>query len=123
MYGVEQHSPCCLPQIPYPLFGYAVLPVGVYAAECDGLSLILAVLYERVVCKPTVVGVVLFDRHTMIPAVCFECPFRCQCILRGKSALEMHILIPRGMIHEDCRVLEAPLGKYSLQLCYEALIT
>ena len=39
------------------------------------------------VCKSTVICVVLFNRYTMISAVCLKCSFRRQRVLRSKSAL------------------------------------
>jgi hypothetical protein len=58
-----------------PSFGFAVLVMGTDCTVCDGLSGFLDVFSEKVVCKASVVCVVVLDGHSMGLAVLFECYF------------------------------------------------
>jgi hypothetical protein len=73
MCGVKEDCPGVFSHVSDPTFGFAILVVGTYCTVCDELSGFLEVFWKKIVCKASVVCVVVLDGNSMGLAVLFEC--------------------------------------------------
>jgi hypothetical protein len=73
-------------------------------------------LLERVVGEASIVGVVVFDVHTVVCSKSFECLFCLDCLFRSKQRHDMDILQAGEMINEDGGCLISSCREPSFEL-------
>ena len=88
---MQQHCSCLLCDVSYCLLCYAVLEVGVDAAVADGLIICVAVQFEGVVGKLTIVAMVVLDFDAMIICKAFKCLLCFDCLVRRHACHEMDV--------------------------------
>ncbi len=82
-FGVQEHGSCRFGDVADGSFRYAILEMGVDTTVSDGLILLVAVLFECVVGKTSIVGMVVLDVHSVICCkmlesfLCFDCFLGC----------------------------------------------
>ncbi len=78
---VEELLPCTLSEVPGGLFCNAILEMGVDSTEGETLPLCTAAVLEGVICKLSIVAVVVEDTDAMLlgkvlkGSFCFNCLF------------------------------------------------
>ncbi len=66
MARMKELLPCALPEVPDGLFCDAVLEVGIDPTEGETLPLCTAAVLEGIVCKSSIVAVVVEDTDAML---------------------------------------------------------
>jgi hypothetical protein len=78
---VEELLPCTLSEVPDGLFCDAILEMGIDSTEGETLPLCTAAVLEGIVCKSSIVAVVVEDRDAVLLGkvvnglFCFNCLF------------------------------------------------
>ncbi len=111
---MEELLPCPLPKISDGFLCNAILEVGFDPTEGESLSFGAAAVLEGVVCKSSVVAVVVEDADTVLLGKVLEGLLGFHGLLEGELGHQMDVLEPRVVVHEDggCRVVllgECPL--------------
>jgi hypothetical protein len=65
MLGKDKVGPCLILQLADPSLGYTVLKVSVHTTEGDGLSTPDDLLHEQVLCKASIVRMIVSDPHVV----------------------------------------------------------
>ncbi len=91
---MEELLPCTLSEISDSFLGNAILEVGVDPTKSESLPFGTAAVLEGVVCKLSVVAVVVEYAHTMLLGEVFKGLFGFHGLLRGKIGHEVDILEP-----------------------------
>jgi hypothetical protein len=117
---MEELLPHTLPEISDGFLCNAILEVGIAPTEGESLSFCTAAVLEGVVCKLSIVAVVVEDADAMLLGEVLEGLLGLHGFLGGKLGHQMDVLEPRVMVHKDggCRV--ALLGECPLELGNEA---
>jgi hypothetical protein len=91
---MEELLPCTLLEIPDGFLGNAILKVGVDPTEGESLPFGTAVVLEGVVCKLSVVAVVVEYAYAVLLGKVFKGSFGFHGLLRGKLGHEVDVLEP-----------------------------
>ncbi len=103
-----------LPKISDGLFCHAILEVGIDPTEGESLSLSTAAVLEGIVCKSSIVAVIVEDADAMLLGKVLEGLLGVHGFLGGEHGHQMDVLEPGVVVPEDggrCVVLlgECPL--------------
>jgi hypothetical protein len=90
----EELLPCTLSEIPDGFLGNAILEVGIDPTEGELLPFGTAAVLEGVVCKPSVVAVVVEYAYAVLLGEVFKGSFGFHGLLRGKLGHEVDLLEP-----------------------------
>ncbi len=91
---MEELFPCTLSEIPDGFLGNAMLEVGVDPTEGESLPFGTATVLEGVVCKSSIVAVVVEYAYAVLLGEVFKGLFGFHGLLRGKLGHEVDILEP-----------------------------
>ncbi len=91
---MEELIPCTLSEIPDGFLGNAILQVGVDLIEGESLPFGAAAVLEGIVCKLSVVAVVVEYAYAMLLGEVFKGSFGFHGLLGGKLGHEVDILEP-----------------------------
>jgi hypothetical protein len=91
---MEELLPCILSEIPDGFLGNAILEVGVDPTEGELLPFGTAAVLEGIVCKLSVVAVVVEYAYAVLLGEVFKGLFGLHGLLRGKLGHEVDILEP-----------------------------
>jgi hypothetical protein len=91
---MEELLPCTLSEISDGFLGNAILEVGIDPAEGELLPFGTAAVLEGVICKSSVVAVVVEYAYAMLLGKVFKGSFGFHGLLRGKLGCEVDMLIP-----------------------------
>jgi hypothetical protein len=103
-----------LSEIPDGFLCNAILEVGIDPTEGELLSLGAAAVLEGVVCKSSVVAVVVEDADTVLLGEVLEGLLGFHGFLGGKLGHQMDVLEPRVVVHKDGGHCVALLGECPL---------
>ncbi len=81
---MEELLPCTLSEIPDGLFCNAILEMGVDPTEGETLPLCTAAVLEGVVCKLSIVAVVVEDADAVLLSKVFKGSFGFHCLFWGE---------------------------------------
>ena len=111
---MEELLPHTLPEIYNCFLCNAILEVGIDPTEGESLSFCTAAVLEGVVCKLSVVAVVVEDADAVLLGKVLKGLFSFHGLLGGELGHQMDVLEPRVVVQEDggCRV--ALLGECPL---------
>ena len=88
---MEELLPCTLSEIPDGLFCNAILEVGIDPTEGGSLTLCTPAVFEGVVCKLSVVAVVMRDVDAALFEKVFEGLFCFHCLFRGELGHQVDV--------------------------------
>ncbi len=91
---MEELLPCTLSEIPDGFLGNAILEVGIDPTEGESLPFGTAAALEGVVCKSSIVAVVVDYVYAVLLGKVFKGLFGFHSLLRGKLGHEVDILEP-----------------------------
>ncbi len=111
---MEELLPHTFPEISDGFFCNAILKVGIDPTEGESLSLSTAAVLEGVVCKLSVVAVVVEDADAMLLSKVLEGLLGFHGFLGGKFGHQMNVLEPGLVVHEDGGRCVALLGECPL---------
>ncbi len=117
---MQKLLPCTLPEISDGFLCNAILKVGIDPTEGESLSFCTAAVLEGVVCKLSIVAVVVEDVDAMLLGEVFEGLLGFHGFLGGKLGHQMNVLEPGVVVQEDGGCCVALLGECPLQLSNEA---
>ncbi len=117
---MEGLLPCTLTKVPDSFLCNAILEVGIDPTEDESLPLCTAAVFEGVVCKSSIVTVVVEDADAVLLRKVFEGLFGFHCFFRDELGHQVDILQSRAVVDEDSGCCIAFLGECSLQLGNEA---
>ncbi len=111
---MEELLPCTLPEVSDGFLCNAILEVDIDSTEGESLSFGAAAVLESVVCKLSVVTVVVEDANAVLLGKVLKSSLGFHGLLRGELGHQMDVLEPRVVVHKDggCRVVllgECPL--------------
>jgi hypothetical protein len=111
---MEELLPRTLPEISDGFLCNAILEVGIDPTEGESLSFCTAAVLEGIVCKSSVVAVVVEDADAVLLGKVLKGSLGVHGFLRGELRHQMDVLEPGVVVHKDgghCVVL---LGECSL---------
>ncbi len=111
---MEELLPRTLPEISDGFLGNAILEVGIDPTEGESLSLSTAAVLEGVVCKSSVVAVVVEDADAMLLGEVLKGLLGIHGFLGGKFGHQMNVLEPGVLVHKDSGRCVALLGECPL---------
>ena len=111
---MEGLLPCTLTKVPDSFLCNAILEVGIDPTEDESLSFGAAVVLEGVVCKMSIVAVVVEDADTMLLGKVLEGSLGVHGFLGGELRHQMDVLEPGVVVHEDGGRCVALLGECPL---------
>ncbi len=91
---IEELLPCALLEIPDGFLGNAILEVGVDPTEGESLPFGTAAALEGIVCKSSIVAVVVEYAYAVLLGKVFKGLFGFHSLLGGKLGREVDILEP-----------------------------
>ncbi len=89
---MEELLPCTFSKVPDGLFCNAILEVGIDPTEGESLPLCPAAVFEGVVCKSSVVAVVMEDAYAVLFGKVFEGLFDFHCLFGGELGHQVDVL-------------------------------
>ncbi len=89
---MEELLPCTLPKVSDGLFCNAILEVGVDPTEGESLPLCTAAVFEGVVCKLSVVAVVMEDADAVLSSKVSKGLFGFHCLFEGELGHQVDVL-------------------------------
>jgi hypothetical protein len=113
---MEELLPRTLPEISDGFLCNAILEVGIDPTEGESLSFCNAAVLEGIVCKSSVVAVVVEDADAVLLGKVFKGLLGFHGFLGGKLGHQMDVLEPGVVVHKDGGRCVAPLGECPLQL-------
>jgi hypothetical protein len=111
---MEELLPRTLPKISDGFLGNAILEVGIDPTEGKSLSFCTAAVLEGVVCKLSVVAVVVEDADAVLLGKVLEGSLGVHGFLGGELRHQMDVLEPGVVVHEDGGRCVALLGECPL---------
>ncbi len=108
---MEELFPCTLPEISDGFLCNAILEVGIDPTEGELLSFGAAAVLEGVVCKMSVVAVVVEDVDAMLLGKVLKGSLGFHGFLGGELGHQMDVLEPRVVVHKDGGRCVALLGE------------
>ena len=81
--SMKKYFPCLLLKVPYTLFSFAILKMGICSAVTDGLSVVLTMVNPFVLSKAAIIGMVMTYRHAVVTSIGFKCLLSIQCVGTG----------------------------------------
>ncbi len=117
---MEELLPCTLAEVPDIFFCNAILEVGIDPTKDKTLALGTAAVLEGVVCKSSIVTVVVEDANTVLLGKVFERALGFNCFLRGELGHDVNVLEPGVVVNKDGGQGVAFLGECPLYLGDEA---
>ncbi len=89
---MEELLPCTLSKVPDGFLCNAILEVGVDPTEGELLSLCTAAVFEGIVCKLSIVAVVVEDANAVLLGKVFKGLFGFYCFFRGELGHQVDVL-------------------------------
>ncbi len=111
---MEELLPCTLQEISDGFLCNAILEVGIDPTEGESLSFSTAVVLEGIVCKWSIVAVVVEDADAVLLGEVLEGSLGFHGFLGGKFGHQMNVLEPGVVVHEDGGCCVALLGECPL---------
>jgi hypothetical protein len=98
---MKELLPCTLLEVPDGLFCNAVLEMGIDSTEGETLPFCTAAVLEGVVCKSSIVAVVVEDTGTMLLSKVLKGSFCFNPLFKGEPGHQVDILQSRVVVYED----------------------
>jgi hypothetical protein len=117
---MQELLPRTLPEVSDGFLCNAILEVGIDPTEGESLSFCTAAVLEGVVCKSSVVALVVEDADVMLLGEVFEGLLGFHGFLGGKLGHQMNVLEPRVVVHKDGGCHVALVGECPFQLSNES---
>ncbi len=111
---MEELLPRTLPEISDGFLCNAILEVGIDPTEGESLSFGAAAVLGGVVCKTSIVAVVVEDADAVLFGKVLEGLLGFHGLLVGELGHQMDVLEPRVVVHEDSGCCVALLGECPL---------
>ncbi len=111
---MEELLPCTLPEISDGFLCNAILEVGIDLTKGESLSFSTAAVLEGIVCKLSVVTVVVEDADAVLLGEVLKGSLGFHGFLGGKFGHQMNVLEPRVVVHKDSDRCVALLGECPL---------
>ncbi len=114
MARIEELLPRTLPEISDGFLCNAILEVGIDPTEDESLSFCIAAVLERVVCKLSVVAMVVEDADAVLLGKVLKGLLGVHGFLGGELHHQIDVLEPGVVVHKDDRRCVAFLGECPL---------
>jgi hypothetical protein len=111
---MQELLPCTLPEISDGFCCNAILEVGIDPTEGDLMSFCTAAVLEGVVCKSSIVAVVMEDADAVLLGEVLKGLLGIHGFLGGEVGHQMDVLEPEVVVHKDGGRCVALLGEYPL---------